>query len=497
MSTRKIFNITVTDSVATFLLRQGRIVCGNDKYSIRFTFDSEWDGQEQKVARFNFAGKHTDVPFTGNEVDVPVISGATEVEVGVYTEDGPFTTTGAVIPCELSILCKPSASSSENDKRYLDEARALVEEAREILANIGDGEGLRGVTEALESVTGELDGKLDKVTTTSDAMRVYTVSADGTKQGALEISHSTSNTKSMICGKAAGGIVKVGDPKAEKDAVNLGYANEHYLAIQPSPGYNAMYGIRPSGEQALFAAQSNNPMVYSLPMRDDGLTFEVGPPIKDTHPATKKYVDDGFVPKTLYNSSYDSLLCAKKDGTYALQQFSPNNIAWNIVIRDAKGNANFGTPTADGHAATKKYVDTQLSAVANAATKRTYIAWKTEIEGKYWFDAENLVGYRGTYAFGSGRYDVHLTSDSDSMRAVGTFAPDEVSGVKVTGDTDAVGVSVCDDEVDFYGKYIMYFWTDGGMGEHFLLDIDILDDADNPPWVHIHVTHIVFHPEPD
>lgn len=126
MSTRKIFNITVTDSVASYLTRQGRIVCGNGKYRIRFTFDSEWDAFPDKIVRFLWAGRYTDIEFTGNEVDVPTVRGAEELKVGVYTDEGPYTTTAAVIPCEKSILCEPSGSSNFNDYRYLNEARELV-----------------------------------------------------------------------------------------------------------------------------------------------------------------------------------------------------------------------------------------------------------------------------------------------------------------------------------------------------------------------------------
>lgn len=97
-------HITVTNKVATYLQRDGAIVCGNSDYSVKFTFDSEWDGIANKVARFVWNGKYFDVEFTGDECAVPVITNADKVSVGVYA-GALKTTTPASIPCEKSILC--------------------------------------------------------------------------------------------------------------------------------------------------------------------------------------------------------------------------------------------------------------------------------------------------------------------------------------------------------------------------------------------------------
>lgn len=86
------------------------IVCGNSGYRIQFTFDEEWADLEYKTARFVFwkAGKahYIDVPFSGDTVDAPVLSGISYVLVGVYT-DFLRTSTPAKIPCEYSIRCNP------------------------------------------------------------------------------------------------------------------------------------------------------------------------------------------------------------------------------------------------------------------------------------------------------------------------------------------------------------------------------------------------------
>lgn len=101
----KKLHITVKDKVATYLQRDGVIVCGNSDYKIEFTFDSEWSSHTTKMARFVWNGKYYDkeISSTG-ECDVPIISNATEVSVGVYAGE-LSTTTPAIIPCKKSILC--------------------------------------------------------------------------------------------------------------------------------------------------------------------------------------------------------------------------------------------------------------------------------------------------------------------------------------------------------------------------------------------------------
>ena len=98
-------HVIVNNKIATYLSRDGNIVCRNKDYQIVFSFDSEWDAYGMKVARFIWNDGYRDTPFTGNTVAVPEISNTDKLEVGVYAGE-LSTTTPAVIPCMGSILCK-------------------------------------------------------------------------------------------------------------------------------------------------------------------------------------------------------------------------------------------------------------------------------------------------------------------------------------------------------------------------------------------------------
>lgn len=136
----KDLHIIVNNEIATYQKRDGCIVCGNKHneeeesgYQIKFTFDTTWDAHDKKIARFIWGDQFQDVEFTGDTCPVPIISGATLCEVGVYAGD-LHTTTSASIECKPSILCQNATPSVENDKYYANEARKYAEEAKEAAA---------------------------------------------------------------------------------------------------------------------------------------------------------------------------------------------------------------------------------------------------------------------------------------------------------------------------------------------------------------------------
>ena len=124
----KKLNISVANKVATYSQRDGVIVCGNSDYQITFSFDSEWSAYTEKIARFKWNGDFKDVPFEGNVVNVPKITNATQVSIGVYAGD-LRTTTPAEITCVKSILCGDEVELiTEEDKQSLIASIAELED---------------------------------------------------------------------------------------------------------------------------------------------------------------------------------------------------------------------------------------------------------------------------------------------------------------------------------------------------------------------------------
>lgn len=101
----KTLHVSVVDKVATYQQRDGETVCGNSDYQIEFSFDSEWEDYNQKIARFIVNGTYKDVIFEGTICPVPILSNAETLSVGVYVDE-ILSTTRTDIPCKKSILCE-------------------------------------------------------------------------------------------------------------------------------------------------------------------------------------------------------------------------------------------------------------------------------------------------------------------------------------------------------------------------------------------------------
>lgn len=99
----KAIEISVKERIA-WQTNKAEYICNNKDFVINFDFDSEWEGVENKTARFIHGGEHTDVIFTGNQCTIPQIANVTRMTVGVYAGDLQ-TTTPATVYCKKSILC--------------------------------------------------------------------------------------------------------------------------------------------------------------------------------------------------------------------------------------------------------------------------------------------------------------------------------------------------------------------------------------------------------
>ena len=108
------------------------IVCGNNDYTLSFTFDKEWNDEQDKVARFGFIKNglksFIDVPIQDDKCNVPVMLGIGLVRVGVYAGELK-TTTGAKIGCIKSILCD---DADEMDEPYINIYNELLKKIEEM-----------------------------------------------------------------------------------------------------------------------------------------------------------------------------------------------------------------------------------------------------------------------------------------------------------------------------------------------------------------------------
>lgn len=98
----KTINVAVKNKIAT-AFRDVYYICDNSDFVVEFDFDDEWESYEYKTARFIYNDKYIDVVFSGNQCEIPVISNANTIQVGVYAGD-LCTTTAAWIPAKKSIL---------------------------------------------------------------------------------------------------------------------------------------------------------------------------------------------------------------------------------------------------------------------------------------------------------------------------------------------------------------------------------------------------------
>lgn len=158
------------------------IVCGNSDYTVKFTFDAEWETLNAKTARFvyvqNGAVQYQDVVFTGDTVSVPVMSNTKEVLIGVYAGN-LCTSSPARVPCEPSIRCGTGAPADPTPSQY--------DQIMELL-NAGGGVGGEGTPNAVQYVP-------QKLTEEQKAQARENIGADASGTAASAVSEHNTNDK--------------------------------------------------------------------------------------------------------------------------------------------------------------------------------------------------------------------------------------------------------------------------------------------------------------
>lgn len=240
--------------------------------------------------------------------------------------------------------------------------------------------------------------------------------------------------------RGANGVVRVGTPVIDQDAVPKKYADEHYapLLTTNNPAYPYFYTVYGTNAPTLTGGSlTANPTTVAI--RGEGGRLQVGTPVGVNDATPKAYVDDSIsnssitainLTKEITSVSYDAtnhigingiseltltdgnkkdvtmnisipiigdegIVLDKKsaeekveikldtsftDGKYVAKGTTPkavytrdsqgnesmiaytdNNTAWSIAQRYTDGRMKVGSPVADNDAATKSYVDGEIS----------------------------------------------------------------------------------------------------------------------------------------
>ena len=82
-------DIVVRENIARLKYPSGFAVCENSNYTVSFEFDSEWEIEGQKMARFSYNGTHEDVEISGSAAQgytcsMPIIPNCHAIEIGAY-----------------------------------------------------------------------------------------------------------------------------------------------------------------------------------------------------------------------------------------------------------------------------------------------------------------------------------------------------------------------------------------------------------------------------
>lgn len=349
--------IEIKDKIAT-CLTELPIVCGNADYVVDFVFDEEWNTHEVKTAVFVVNGKAIDQVFAGNVCPIPVIQNTLITWVGVFAgtvNDGTLSTsTPALVKCVPCI--------TDGDKIPLPPPEDVYNQIIEMI-NSGMVRGPQGekgekgekgdagavkfvpVTE-LPTENIEEDAIYLVPVTDGDEENRFTEYAyvDGKWEmlGAIsiQVDHSEYVKFTDYATSKKAGLVKVsanyGVSVSPDGSLATNPANETELEEQ-SNAYKPITPKRLSKAWKVGAIANN-----------EEWTEEEKASACETIGALKQV--NG---KTTYSKVYGK----DSQGNQQMYDLHGNANANSIALRRTGGTIDVGTPTADAHATTKKYVD--------------------------------------------------------------------------------------------------------------------------------------------
>ena len=203
----------------------------------------------------------------------------------------------------------------------------------------------------------DLSGYLEKNTTTTTEDQAYIKNADGT-QGMMNITLGASGY--TVAKRYSDGTLAVGYATADNRATNKGYCDDNYVAKQKgTTSYNQLYAKASDGSQYMVNASTGN-VEGNIPVRSTGGNiFVPTSPTDYNHAACKGWIETYFLQKQYGTTSYSQVYTKNADGTQGMANIvNGAATAYSVAQRDANGQITVAeTPTANGHAASKAYVD--------------------------------------------------------------------------------------------------------------------------------------------
>ena len=205
-----------------------------------------------------------------------------------------FMYTGIAEDHTLKALLEDIVSESGRFASYLSVGdQSLLEKL------IAINEAQEKLAEEVKTQKDALEGSVKRVKTSQ--ISVYTTDCDQSSSG-KPIPIYESPTPSSIPERGAGGRLKVGDPVDPADAVNK-EVFDRSLADKVDKvtltGKNLAYGVSTEGEQRTFPMTAES-WTYSIAMRNNQRTFDIGEPQAGTHPVNRAYLErilEAFVAK--------------------------------------------------------------------------------------------------------------------------------------------------------------------------------------------------------
>ena len=171
-----------------------------------------------------------------------------------------------------------------------------------------------------------------KDSTTTPYAKAYIKKADSTQD---TVSISSTPNQGFIVQYNTGGTLRCKDPTGNgEEAVNLSYANDHYLAKSTSTtSYDRLYGTYYNGTQTMFNVTNSGTLAYSVAQRNSAGQISCADPTENSHAATKAYVD-AAVGQLLYLHDIDLAITVDSTNKLFVKAYLVNGSATAITTFD-------------------------------------------------------------------------------------------------------------------------------------------------------------------